>query len=65
MFHLGNSMSKTSGEGEDGAGEGKNESFSWREWSDGRGEGRKGASVCSCQTVEGCKYQPGNFGMYL
>lgn len=37
---------QTSAEGEDGAGEGKNESFSWPEWSDGRGWGRRRARMC-------------------
>lgn len=65
MFHLGNSMSKTSAEGEDGAGEGKNESLSWRSGVVGERWGRKSASVCACQAVEGREHQPRNFGLYL
>lgn len=67
MFHLGNCMSKASAEGEDGAGEGKNESFSWPEWSDGRGWGRRRARVCFLARLQRATdtNQPRNFELCL
>lgn len=64
-FNLEISTGKTSAEGEGGAHEGKNESLSWLQWIDGRRWGRRTPSVCSCQTLEVCEYQPRNLGLCL